>query len=67
MPAKIRVTRFQSTYSVEDEVNDFLEKRAYGIDEVRIQFVTSRIEEIMGGDREGRTNELFEAYVTHPV
>jgi len=67
MAAKIKVTRFESQqWSIEHEVNNFLEETGFGLDEVHIQFVTSRYID-SGAYAAGVENELFEAYVTHPA
>jgi len=56
MAAKIKVTRFGSDSPVESRAHRFLDERGYGLEEVRIQFVTSRIEEIIWRD-DRRTDE----------
>jgi hypothetical protein len=67
MTAEIKVTRFaDDRNSVEERVNEFLDERGYGMEEVRIQFVTS-LYSVQDSDTSGTEESLYEAYVTHPA
>jgi len=51
-----------SGYSVVADVNEFLAKNSYEVEDVRVQFITTRYQ-----DNQYREDSATEAYVTHPA
>lgn len=57
-----------SGWRVIDEVNQFLAENSYEVEDVHIQFVTTRVQTgAEGGDVFQSVDEVNEAYVTHPA